>query len=184
MAVAVSRITARHLELFDAEASRLAREAEHPAHLPTLRYTESVADSMALNRLAGGAIIVAASGMCDGGRIRHHLRHHLPNAHTTVIMIGFQAGGTLGRRLVDGARSVKIFGENIPVHARIATLGGFSAHADRTTLLSWLGGLEKAPRNLYLVHGEADVAGAFAAQIQARFGWRAHIPAHGEAVVL
>lgn len=184
LAVEISRITARHLELFDAEAAQLGRESKPGAHLPTLRYTESVADSMSLNRLAGGAIIMAASGMCDGGRIRHHLRHHLPDPHATVIMIGFQAAGTLGRRLVDGARSVKIFGEEIAVHARIATLGGFSAHADRATLLSWLGGLAKAPRNLYLVHGEADVAGAFAAQIQARFGWSASIPAHGETVVL
>ena len=184
MAAEVTRITARHPELFDDEASRLAHEIVPPAHLPKLRYTASVEDSMALNRLAGGAIILAASGMCDGGRIRHHLRHHLPNPHTTVIMIGFQGAGTLGRRLVDGARSVRIFGEEIPVRARVATLGGFSAHADQTALLAWLANLRKAPRQLYLVHGEADVAEAFAARIEERLGWRARIPFHGETAIL
>jgi metallo-beta-lactamase family protein len=180
----VTRITAQHLELFDEEATRLSREAHPPGHLPTLRFTESVADSMALNRLGGGALILAASGMCDGGRIRHHLRHHLPNPRTTVIMIGFQAAGTLGRRLVDGAESVRIFGEEIPVRARVATLGGFSAHADQSALLAWLQRLRTAPRQLFLVHGEEAVATAFAARIEERLGWHAHIPMHGETAAL
>jgi metallo-beta-lactamase family protein len=184
MATEVTRITARHLELFDEEASRLAREARPAPHLPRLRFTADVADSMALNRLEGGAIIVAASGMCDGGRIRHHLKHHLPNPRTTVIMIGFQAAGTLGRRLVDGAESVRIFGEDIPVRARVATLGGFSAHADQSALLAWLRQIRKAPQQLFLVHGEEDVAAALAARIKERLGWHARIPQHGETVPL
>jgi metallo-beta-lactamase family protein len=184
MAAEVTRITAQHLELFDEEATRLSRETHFPGHLPTLRFTESVADSMALNRLSGGALILAASGMCDGGRIRHHLRHHLPNPRTTVIMIGFQAAGTLGRRLVDGAESVRIFGEDVPVRARVATLGGFSAHADQSALLAWLQRLRAAPRQLFLVHGEEEVATAFAARIEERLGWHAHIPMHGETVAL
>jgi metallo-beta-lactamase family protein len=184
MATAVTRITARHLELFDEEATRLAQETRPAPHLPRLRFTADVADSMALNRLEGGAIIVAASGMCDGGRIRHHLKHHLPNPRTTVIMIGFQAAGTLGRRLVDGAETVRIFGEDIPVRARVATLGGFSAHADQSALLAWAGQLHKAPQQLFLVHGEEDVAAALAARIKERLGWRARIPLHGETVRL
>src|SRR5690606_27938745 len=102
----------------------------------------------------GGAIIVAASGMCDGGRIRHHLRQRLPDPRTTVLFIGYQAAGTLGRRLVDGASVVRMFGEEIPVRARIATLEGFSAHADRKSLLAWLRGTRRPPGRTWLVHGE------------------------------
>jgi metallo-beta-lactamase family protein len=184
MATEVTRITARHMELFDEEASRLARDPRPGPHLPRLRFTESVADSMALNRLDGGAIILAASGMCDGGRIRHHLKHHLPNPRATVIMIGFQAAGTLGRRLVDGAETVRIFGDDVPVRARVATLGGFSAHADQSALLAWLRQFREAPRQVFLVHGEEDVASAFATRIEERLGWHAHIPMHGETVTL
>jgi metallo-beta-lactamase family protein len=139
---------------------------------------------MALNRVTGGAIIVAASGMCDGGRIRHHLRHRLPNPATTVLFIGYQAGGTLGRRLVDRAPLVRIFGEDIPVRARIATLGGFSAHAGQSALLNWLAHLRKTPEQLFLVHGETDVATVLATRIQERFHWQARLPAHGETVQL
>ena len=184
MATAVTRITARHLELFDEEASRLARETRPAPNLPRVHFTASVQESMALNRLAGGAIIVAASGMCDGGRIRHHLRHHLPNPRTTVIMIGFQAAGTLGRKLVDGATSVRIFGEDVSVRARVATLGGFSAHADQSALMAWLARFREAPQRLFLVHGEEDVAVVLAARIAQRPGWRADIPRHGETVTL
>jgi metallo-beta-lactamase family protein len=142
-----------------------------------VRFTEHVQDSMALNRIESGAVIIAGSGMCDGGRIRHHLRQRLPNPHTTVLMVGFQATGTLGRNLIDGARSVRLFGEDVPVRARIATLGGFSAHADQSALLGWLSHLRAAPRNLFLVHGEPRATGALAAAIKTRLGWDAQIPA-------
>jgi metallo-beta-lactamase family protein len=185
LATAVSHITARHLELFDEEARRLARDGAQSGSDPMrVRYVESVRDSMALNRVTGGAIIVAASGMCDGGRIRHHLRHRLPNPATTVLFIGYQAGGTLGRRLVDRAPLVRIFGEDIPVRARIATLGGFSAHAGQSALLNWLAHLRKTPEQLFLVHGETDVATVLATRIQERFHWQARLPAHGETVQL
>jgi metallo-beta-lactamase family protein len=184
MATEITEITARHLELFDAEAARLANEAHPPPVLPRIHYTQSVEDSMALNRLAGGAIIVAASGMCDGGRVRHHLKHHLPNPRTTVVMIGFQATGTLGRRLVDGAQAVRILGEEVPVRAKIATLGGFSAHADQSALLAWLKHLRKPPRQLFLVHGEEDIAAEFASRIEEALHWKAHLPLHGETVRL
>lgn len=185
LATQVTEITARHLELFDEEAGRLAQEGARPdGNALRIRYTGSVQESIALNRIAAGAIIVAASGMCDGGRIRHHLRHRLANPATTVLFIGFQAAGTLGRRLVDRAPLVRIFGEDIPVRARIATLGGFSAHADQSALLGWLGHLRAAPEQLFLVHGEADVAAALAARIVERFGWHARVPQQGEVVGL
>lgn len=147
-----------------------------------VRFTEHVQDSIALNRIESGAVIIAGSGMCDGGRIRHHLRQRLPNPHTTVLIVGFQAMGTLGRNLVEGARSVRLFGEDVPVRARIATLGGFSAHADQSTLLGWLSHLRAAPRNLFLVHGEPRASGALAAAIKTRLGWDALIPADGQRV--
>ena len=180
MATEVSEITARHMELFDDEARRLATEAQPVATSLRVHHTASVQDSIALNRITGGALIVAASGMCDGGRIRHHLRHRLANPHTTVLFIGFQAAGTLGRRLVDGASTVRIFGEEVPVRAQIATLGGFSAHADQSALLGWLGHLRRPPEQLLLVHGEANIAKAFAERIEERFGWQAQVPDHGQ----
>ena len=180
MATEVSEITARHMELFDDEARRLATEAQPVATSLRVHHTASVQDSIALNRITGGALIVAASGMCDGGRIRHHLRHRLANPHTTVLFIGFQAAGTLGRRLVDGASTVRIFGEEVPVRAQIATLGGFSAHADQSALLGWLGHLRRPPEQLLLVHGEANIAKAFAKRIEERFGWQAQVPDHGQ----
>ncbi len=125
---------------------------------------------MALNRIAGGAVIVAASGMCDGGRIRHHLRHHLSNPHTTVLITGYQAAGTLGRRIVEGARFVYIDGTRVAVRAEVITLGGFSAHADQDALIGWLGGFRAAP-STWLVHGEPAAAGALRARIAADLGW-------------
>jgi metallo-beta-lactamase family protein len=184
MAAEVTAITARHFDLFDEEARRLVRESGRTKSAMRVHYTESLQESMALNNLTGGAIIVAASGMCDGGRIRHHLKHHLSEPNTTVLFIGFQAAGTLGRRLVDRAPMVRIFGQEIPVRAQIATLGGFSAHADQQALLDWLSHLTAAPKQLFLVHGEGTASTALAEKIAERFGWRARIPAHGESVSL
>jgi metallo-beta-lactamase family protein len=139
---------------------------------------------MALNRIESGAVIVAASGMCEGGRIRHHLKHRLSNPHTTVLIVGFQAAGTVGRLLVDGARSVRLFGEDIPVRAHIATLGGFSAHADQSALVAWLSHFRKAPKHLFLVHGEPRASDALAARIKDKLGWDAYVPADRERVQL
>ncbi|MBS0421226.1 MAG: MBL fold metallo-hydrolase [Proteobacteria bacterium] len=183
MAQQVTAITAHHLELFNDEARRLAAGGAAPG-APSIRvhFTDHVQDSIALNRIEAGAVILAGSGMCDGGRIRHHLRQRLPNPHTTVLIVGFQAMGTLGRELVDGARSVRLFGEDVPVRARIATLGGFSAHADQSALLGWLSQLSAAPRHLFLVHGEPRSCGGLAAAIKSRLGWEARIPADAERV--
>lgn len=184
MATQVTEITARHLELFDEEAKRLVQDGRRRGARVTVRHTRSVDESMALNRVTGGAIVIAASGMCDGGRIRHHLRHQLPSPRTTVLIVGYQAHGTLGRRLVDRAPSVTIMGEQVPVRAEIATLGGFSAHADRTALLAWLKGFTRAPQATWLVHGEADVAASFAAAIHHELGWSPRVPRLGERVAL
>lgn len=184
MASEVTRITARHFELFDDEARRTLGERAATGGGLRVSYTASVDESKALNRLTGGAIIVAASGMCDGGRIRHHLRQRLSDPRTTVLFIGYQAAGTLGRRLVDGAPVVRMFGEEIPVRAKIATLDGFSAHADSASLLAWLRGTRRPPDRVYLVHGEPAASAALAARIHAAAGWSCEIAGHGRTVTL
>src|SRR3990172_2953931 len=146
MAEKATLITRRHLELL----APAARELDHwmrsnPAELK-LRYTHEVEESMALNQIRAGAIIISASGMCDAGRVKHHLRWNLPRSACAVLITGFQAEGTLGRRLVDGARSVRIFNDDIPVRAQLHTIGGLSAHADRDGLLAWLRGFAYAAR--------------------------------------
>ena len=128
-------------------------------------------------------MIIAASGMCDGGRVRHHLRQHLPNPRTTVLITGFQAAGTLGRQLVDGARDVKMFGETVPVNAEVVTLGGFSAHADQTALLAWVAAFGTPPRKIWLVHGEPRGSDALAAALAQR-GLNVAVARTGEVVEL
>lgn len=167
----VTAITARHFELFDAAARQLRQDERAGRTHCHIRETHSVDESMALNRVTGGAVIVAASGMCDGGRIRHHLLHHLPNPHTTVLIVGYQAAGTLGRRLVDRVPVVTIGGTRVPVRAEIVTLGGFSAHADQAAILGWLRHFRAPPRT-WLVHGEPAAASALATKIGADLGWR------------
>ena len=184
MATEVTQITARHFELFDEETRRLAGEPAGGDGSMRVTYTASVEESKALNHVSGGAVIVAASGMCDGGRIRHHLKHHLPDPRTTVLFIGYQVPGTLGRRLVDGAAVVRMYGEEVPVRARIEMLEGFSAHAGQSALLDWLRTLRRPPAELFLVHGEPVAADALGARIGAELGWRWRVPAHGESVTL
>jgi metallo-beta-lactamase family protein len=179
MADKVTEITWRHKEYLDDETrALLSLRQSHPEWLD-LRFTKSVEESMALNRIKAGAIIVAASGMCDAGRIKHHLRHHLGRPECAIVIIGYQAEGTLGRRLVDGDKRVRIFGDEIAVRAPIHTIGGLSAHADRDALLGWLRGFKAAPARTFVVHGEAETALGFAATVADELGWRAEAPAAG-----
>ena len=135
LAAQASAVTFRHLEALD-ELAHAFHQAERARKLPfTLRFTESVDDSMFLNSIRQGAVIVAASGMCEAGRVRHHLRHNLPRRECGVVIIGFQAAGTLGRRLVDGARAVRLFNDSVPVNASVHTIGGLSAHAGQDGLI-------------------------------------------------
>lgn len=184
MATTVTRITSRHLELFDEEARRLARTPTADGLRPRLTFVETVAESMSLNDRRGGAVIIAASGMCEGGRVRHHLRHHLGEPRNTVLFTGFQAAGTLGRAIVDGASQVRLFGGEVPVRAQVVTLGGFSAHADQSALLGWMSHLRRAPGRTLLVHGEPEAQQGLVTAIENRFGWRTECPQRGEAIVL
>jgi len=154
MAIGATEVYARHWKLHNHEATRNRKTNGDVFALPNLRMVRRAEDSMAINRVAAGAIIIAGSGMCDGGRIRHHLKHNLWRESCHVVFTGFQARGTLGRMLVDGAPSVRLWGENIRVAAKIHTIGGLSAHADQSGLLSWYRGFGKTRPTVALVHGE------------------------------
>lgn len=177
LARSASAVTFAHLEALDDAAGAFV-EAERRHRLPfALRYTESAEDSMFLNSIRSGAVIIAASGMCDAGRIRHHLRHNLGRRECGILFTGFQASGTLGRRLVDGTRSVHLFGEDIAVRASIHTLGGLSAHAGQDALMAWLRGYTRAPGQTFIVHGEPAAALAFESRIRADLHWTPRIAA-------
>ena len=151
---------------------------------PRIRFTEDLADSMKINSVRAGAVIVSASGMCEGGRIKHHLRHNISRPECAIVFVGFQAAGTLGRRIVDGAESVRLFGEEYPVKARVFTIGGLSAHADRAALLGWLGHFRRPPRSTWVVHGEPLAANSLRDAITERPGWQAAVPAPHQVVEL
>ena len=184
MATAATEVTARHMALLDEETHQVMGRHGGAAHFRKLAFVEDVEESQALDRIKGGAVIISASGMCEAGRIKFHLRANLSRPESTILITGFQAAGTLGRRLVDGARRVRIRGEEIPVRADIYTLGGLSAHADRDALLSWLGKFHAAPKRTFVVHGETETAVGFAATLQETLGWAAEAPEPGQSATL
>lgn len=169
MAGKVVQVYDRHHALFDADAREVWRGTPNPFRLPNLHITESVDESMAINRIASGAIIIAGSGMANGGRILHHLRQNLGRRNAHLVFVGYQAVGTLGRRLVDGARWVRIHGHDYRVNAQRHTVGGLSAHTDQQGLLAWYGGFQPSPP-VVLVHGEDAAREALAGEIGERFG--------------
>ena len=169
MAAKVIRAYEKNVVLFDEDAQRVWKGKPLPFKLPNLHISESIEDSMAINRFEGGAIIIAGSGMANGGRIVHHLKHNLGRRNAHVVFPGYQAQGTLGRRLVDGAQWVRIHGQDIRVNAQRHTVGGLSAHADQHGLLEWYGNDDGAPR-VALVHGEDKAREALAGEIHERYG--------------
>ncbi len=175
MAISATEIFQRLRECYDEEASRQFGARRDPFALPGLHYTRETADSIALNRIKGGAIIMAGSGMCTGGRVRHHLAQNLWREDSSVIFVGFAANGTLARRIIDGAKEVTIFGEPVAVRARVHTINGFSAHADQAELLAWH--KQAKPARTFLVHGEEQVMAKFAALLTET---RVETPAAGD----
>lgn len=183
LALQATEITLHHMELFNQETQNLVQWGkERRKEMPDILFVQDVQESMALNDIRSGAIIISASGMCEAGRIKHHLRHNLGRPECSIIFTGFQAAGTLGRRLVDGAKRVRIFGEEIPVRAEIYTIGGLSAHADQAGLLDWLSKFKHPPRQVFVMHGEAATATQFATLIKHNLGWNARAPGAGERV--
>jgi metallo-beta-lactamase family protein len=179
MAIEATKIYARHEELFDADFQALQQERPLLADTDTVKPSVTADDSKALNHLRGPCMILAGAGMCNAGRIVHHLRQNLWRPETVVLIVGFQARGTLGRLLVDGSKQVKILGDRIAVKARIHTLGGFSAHAGQTHLLNWLGAMAPSSPRVILTHGEERARQGLAQRIRDRFQLVPELPEQG-----
>jgi len=173
LAISTTRVFERFPEYFDAEGRRIFSETPNPFDFTPLRFTQTTDESKEINKASRGNVIIAGSGMCTGGRILHHLRHNLWHDGSGVLFVGYQAVGTLGRRIVDGADRVRLYGEEIAVSAKVWTVNGFSSHADQAILLDWLG--RAAPEQLILVHGEEDTLDAFAARIRKDFSLEPHV---------
>ncbi|HET7318477.1 MAG TPA: MBL fold metallo-hydrolase [Nitrospirota bacterium] len=182
LAEKATQIYLRHPELYDEEAKRLIA-GNRIGDAIDIRFTHSAEESMALNKIKSGSIIIAGSGMCEGGRIRHHLKHNLWRPECSIIFVGFQAQGTLGRRIVDGAQEVTIWGEEIAVRARVWTIGGFSAHGDQKELLDWLSAFRSRP-TVFVTHGEESAALTFADLVRKRYGFTTHVPEPGSQFAL
>ncbi len=165
MAISATEIFRRHPECYDRETCAIFLEGRDPFALPNLHFTREAAESMMLNQIHSGAVIMAGSGMCTGGRVRHHLRHNLWRSECSVVFVGFAARGTPARAIIDGARSVRLMGKEIPVRAKIYTIGGFSAHAGRDELLEWHRRTGH-PSRTFLVHGETEALAAMRRLLQ------------------
>jgi metallo-beta-lactamase family protein len=184
MAIEATRIYERHIALFDDEFQALSREHPLREDLDTVRPSVTADDSKALNDCPGPCMIIAGAGMCNAGRILHHLRQNLWREGTSVLIVGYQAEGTLGRALVEGAQHVTIFGEKVVVRARVATMGGFSAHAGQSDLLDWLSQMVASRPRVILTHGETKARDTLAAKIRERFGLVVAAPLQGATVEL
>lgn len=185
MATAVTELTMRHEDLWDEESKALQAWWRNNPDQFRVRFVSDVEESIALNQVRSGAVIISASGMCDAGRIKHHLKYNLSRPECAIVITGFQAAGTLGRRLVDGAKVVRLFGDPVVVKASIHTIGGLSAHADQAALMSWLGRFSFPPKVTFVVHGEQNSARVFSELIAHHLQWPSVIvPTQGECIEL
>ena len=184
LAVSATKVFRNNLDCFDEEARAYIQNGENPLDFPGLRFTQSADESKALNDSKESMIIISASGMCDAGRIKHHLKHNLWRKESSVVFVGYQATGSLGRRLVDGAKRVRIFGEEISVNARIEMIEGFSGHADRDGLLSWMTSFKRKPKKIFIIHGEEPAMSEFAGLIHEKLEIETIIPNRGESFVV
>ncbi len=171
MATTATEVFRKNAQVFDEETKAYILKGDNPLDFPNLRFTRSTAESQALNADRKPKVIISASGMCEAGRIRHHLKHNLWDPKSSVVFVGYQAEGTLGRMLTEGQKDIVLFGEAVHVNAEIYNLEGFSGHADKEGLLSWLAGFQVRPKQLFLVHGEPESKEALAASIRQRFGY-------------
>ncbi len=183
LAKAATKVFEAHTECYDADALSMLAAGDNPVGFPALRFTNSVQESQQLNELREPAIIISAAGMCNAGRIRHHLHHHLEHGNDAILFVGYQARGTLGRVLVEGAREVRLFGRRHRVRARIVSIRGLSAHADQAGLQAWAAAIAK-PRTVFITHGEPAAAFTFAELLIAQTGHPVCVPAVGDQVDL
>lgn len=184
MAIEAVRIFMRYSEEFSGETKELVKKHGSPLGWPQVYFDKTVEQSKAAGASRQPSIIISASGMAVGGRVLHHLAQRLPDHHNTILFAGFQAPGTRGRALVDGAQTIRIHGQDIPVRAHVENLEHFSDHADYEEMVAWLQKFPAAPKGVFLVHGEGGAAHALEARIEKQFGWPVQVPGYGEKVVL
>jgi len=184
MAISVTDVFMRNRDLFDEETMEMVLRGEHPCDFPGLAFSRTRDESKAIADEKKPVIIIAGSGMCTAGRVKHHLVHNIGRPEATVLFVGYQASGTLGRNIVSGDPEVRIFGQHHKVRARIEQIHGFSAHAGRSDLKRWLSSFETPPRKVFVTHGEPDAAEPFAELIRSELGYQAMRPEYGETVEL
>lgn len=184
LAISATEVFRNNLDCYDDEAREYINNGDNPLDFPGLQFTRTADESKALNERSGSSIIISASGMCEAGRIKHHLKHNLWRKESTILFVGYQAQGTLGRKLVDGAKKVKIFGEDISVNARIEMIEGFSGHADKEGLLNWIERFNRKPSKIFIVHGEEESMVSFAREINEKFKIDTIVPEKGESFVI
>ncbi len=184
LAIKATEVFQRHLAYFDEQTQEILKKGENPLELEQLRFTLTREESALINNTRGPAVVISASGMADAGRIKHHLRHNLWRPGSSIVFVGFQAKGTVGRKIVDGAKKVNILGEDLAVKARIFTINGFSGHAGQTQLLDWLSHFKTSRLKVFLVHGEYAGQQILADLIRKRYGWTVHIPDYLEELTL
>ena len=180
LAISATEVFKENMDLFDEETQKLIRRGDNPLEFPGLKFTQTVEESKALNESNESAIIISASGMCEVGRIKHHLKHNIWNSKNTILFVGYQAPGTLGRKIVDGAKTVKIFGEEIAVNARVEYIEGYSGHADQAGLLHFVDSFVKKPNHIFLVHGEEESQKVLRDKINENFDLPVSIPDYCE----
>lgn len=171
MATTATEVFKRNAQVFGDETKEYIAKGDNPLDFKNLRFTRTSQESIWLNTNPEPKVIISASGMCDAGRIRHHLKHNLWNRKSSIVFVGYQAEGTLGRMILDGAKEVTLFGEKVQVNAKIYNLEGFSGHADKNGLLAWLKGFQKEPKHIFLVHGEPEAKEAFAETVEKELGY-------------
>jgi len=184
MAINVTDVFKNHPEYFDEETLNLIQSGNSPFYFLNLKLTKSMRESKAINHIRGSCIIIAGSGMCTGGRIKHHLVRNISRPGSTILFVGYQAKGTLGREIAGGAERVRILGAMHPVRAGVVQINGFSAHADKVELLRWLSGFKSSPRKLFVVHGEEEVPFKFARVVGEKYNWNVAVPQYKDKVIL
>jgi len=184
MAISITEVFKHHSELFDREMIERLNHKKSPFDFPGLKMVQTADESKSINHISGTVMIIAGSGMCTGGRIKHHLVTNISRLESTILFVGYQAGGTLGRQIIDGAKRVRILGQQYPVRARIAQIHGFSAHADRDEMLRWLSGLKRSPKHVFVTHGESDAAHNFRDFLAGKTGWEVSVPAYEATAIL
>jgi metallo-beta-lactamase family protein len=184
LAIKATEIFRRYRSYLDGETQSLLKKGEDPLDLPQLQFSSTTADSIKINEMKGSAIVISASGMANAGRIKHHLRHNLWRPGASIVFVGFQAQGTPGRKIVDGAKTIRIFNEDIAIKAKVWTIGGFSAHAGQSQLLDWLGNFQNKKMPVFLVHGETGAQDVLASMIREKLGFDVTIPEYLEEISL